>query len=155
MEELVPKIIDIPLHLDDRGSVYGAFDNLDKFGIKRTYVVRNWQPGLIRAWHGHEKASTYIHVVKGAAKICARPIYIEGAVNDLLCIDNYRVSTLSAAKPQLFYIPPGWFNGTMTLQEDTRLLVYSTLTLDEVRKDDIRGAISKQEFDKVWKVLDR
>ena len=140
-----PRVIDIPVHVDDRGSVYGAFDELDRAGIKRTYVIRNWQPGTIRAWHGHKKAGTYIHPIKGTAKICA----LKMNENDFFS------ATISAAKPQLFYIPPGWYNGTMTLQEDTRLLVYSTLTLDEVKNDDERKSLTELERLNIWKVRDR
>jgi dTDP-4-dehydrorhamnose 3,5-epimerase len=143
-----PRVIDIPLHVDDRGSVYGAFDELDKAGIRRTYVVRNWQCETIRAWHGHMKAGTYIHPIKGTAKIAALEISLDGE-------RDFLVSTLSAAKPQLFYIPPGWYNGTMTLQEDTRLLVYSTLTLAEVKSDDMRKEVTDQELKDIWKVKNR
>lgn len=150
-----PTVIDIPLHVDDRGTVYGAFDNLDKAGIKRTYVIRNWQIGTIRAWHGHKKAGTYLHVIKGAAKIAA--VKIDKRNHELFDFqeDFYKIATLSAAKPQLFYVPPGWYNGTMTLTEDTRILVYSTLTLDEVKSDDIRQNLVGFERENLWKVKDR
>jgi len=148
-----PIIIDIPVHVDDRGSVYGAFDNLDRFGIKRTYVIRNWQHGTIRAWHGHMKAGTFIHPIKGTAKICALEILSE---EEQISREPEVVgATLSAAKPQLFYIPPGWYNGTMTLQEDTRLLCYSTLSLEEVKDDDVRKKITSAEKKSIWNVRDR
>lgn len=160
MKKNKPSVIDIPIHVDDRGSVYGAFDDMDKFGIKRTYVVRNWQSGTIRAFHGHMKAATYIHVIKGTAKICALKIKPESDIDtsgDLGGPTSQEtfIMTLSAAKPQLFYIPPGWYNGTMTLQEDTRLLVYSTLTLKEVKNDDFRKAVTEEERRHVWSVIDR
>ena len=140
-----PQIIDINVHLDDRGSVYGAFDNLDWHKIKRTYVVRNWQAGTIRAWHGHFKAATYIHVIKGTAKVAAKHMDTSDVV----------VGTLSSLKPQLFYVPPGWYNGTMTLQEDTRLLIYSTLTLEKVKEDDEREEVTQEDLNKIWKVIHR
>jgi len=140
-----PRVNDIPLHLDDRGSVYCVFDHLDMSKIKRSYVVRNWQPGTVRGWHGHSKAATYIHVIKGTSKVCAKKM--DG--------DEIFSATISAAKPQLFYVPPGWYNGTMTLQEDTRILVFSTLTFNEVKNDDIRKEVTKEELDTIWKVANR
>ena len=50
---------DMPLYVDDRGSVYCAVDNMDVEDIKRTYVVNNWKAGMIRAWHGHQKGCTF------------------------------------------------------------------------------------------------
>jgi dTDP-4-dehydrorhamnose 3,5-epimerase-like enzyme len=144
-----PRIIDQPLHIDDRGSVYCIFDNLDFFNIKRTYLVRNWRTGVVRAWHGHKEAATYIHVIKGTAKIAAKKMQ-EGESS----IEVF-VRTLSGAKPQLFYVPPGWYNGTMTLQEDTRILVFSTLTFCEVKEDDHRQTVSEEEMDQIWKVTNR
>lgn len=140
-----PEIITVPLHLDDRGSVYCSFDHLIENLIQRTYVVRNWQPGTIRAWHGHKEAATYIHIIKGTAKVAAKQM--DG--------NDYLVATLSSLKPQLFYIPPGWYNGTMTLQEDTRILIYSTLTFDEVKHDDFRQQVTEEDMDKIWKVVNR
>lgn len=132
------------LHEDDRGSVYCAVDNMTAewyytdslskcpLPIKRTYVVKNWSKGLIRAWHGHAKGWTGIHVIKGAAKIVAKHM------------DNAEVvvQVLSDRKPGVFWIPPGWYNGAMSLEDDTRLLVYSTLSFYQVKSDDIRARLT-------------
>lgn len=148
-----PRIDDIPIHLDDRGSVYCVFDYLDFYKIKRSYVIRNWQSGTIRAWHGHKEAATYIHVIKGTAKIAARRI--DATHQPIILGDNTIVATLSSLKPQLFYVPPGWYNGTMTLQEDTRILVFSTLSFNEVKADDYRKDISLDDNSAIWKVANR
>ena len=124
-----PELIFRDLHVDDRGYVYGAFDNLDKSGIKRTYVVENFARGMVRAWHGHKKADTYIHVIRGSAKVAAVKI---GDAND------YLVQTMSYKKPAVFYVPAGYYNGTMSLEDNTVFLIYSTITLDECAVDDFR-----------------
>jgi dTDP-4-dehydrorhamnose 3,5-epimerase len=36
------------------------------------------------------------------------------------------------------YIPPGYANGAMTLTEDTRIMYFSTATLEESKTDDYR-----------------
>lgn len=124
-----PKIIEAPLHIDDRGTVCGVFDKMDISNIKRTYVVENHQSDFIRAWHGHAVADTYIHVISGVAKIAAVNIFNH---NDIT------IATLSAHKPTLFYIPGGFYNGVQNLVQGTKLLVYSTLTMDEVKADNLR-----------------
>ena len=139
-----PAVLTTELHQDDRGFVYCPMDNLDKLGIKRTYFVENFQVGRIRAWHGHREADTYIHVIKGAVKAAA------------MNMDNhedFKVQTLSDRKPQVLFVPRGYYNGTMSLTPGTKLLVYSTLSFEEVKKDDHRLGWGVNQH--IWKVENR
>lgn len=126
-----PEVIDIRLHQDDRGSVYCAMDNMNHCGIKRTYVVENLVRGQVRAWHGHQNAHTYMHVIKGSCRLVARIIDPTDQTPDFEAVCSER-------KPQLFYVPPGYYNGAESLTDGTKILVYSTLSFDEVKKDDVR-----------------
>ena len=45
---------------------------------------------------------------------------------------------LAAAQPKVLFIPPGYANGFMSLTDDTRLIFFSTSTLDESKDDDVR-----------------
>jgi len=45
---------------------------------------------------------------------------------------------LSAQKPQVIYIPPGYANGFMSLSLDLKLIFFSTSTLEESTGDDVR-----------------
>lgn len=144
-----PFKIDMPLHVDDRGSVYCAIDNMDSEEIKRTYVVNNWKAGMIRAWHGHQKGWTGLHVIHGAAKVVARDITEEG----LPGLQNWTF-TLSDRNPGIVWVPPGYFNGAMSLVDNTKILVYSTLTFEECKQDDVRAKL--QDWDlSYWKVVNR
>lgn len=125
-----PTVIDIPTYEDDRGQVYCALDHLHDRNIKRIYSVKNHSRGMVRAWHGHRKADTYMHVIKGAVKVAATNM------------DNHEdvtVATLVAEKPAIFYVPAGYYNGSMSLTDGTQIMVFSTLTFDEVRDDDERA----------------
>lgn len=130
-----PQIIELKLHADDRGMVYGALTDLHQRGIKRTYVVRNWSKGMIRAWHGHKTADTYMHVIKGAAKLAAFPIDDQRPQKEK---DPIFQCVLTEHTPGILYVPAGYYNGAMSLEDDTRILVYSTLLLEDVKKDDFR-----------------
>jgi dTDP-4-dehydrorhamnose 3,5-epimerase-like enzyme len=125
------RVIDIPLHQDDRGSVYCIMDSMHNKGIKRTYVVENLNKGQIRAWHGHNNGTTYMHVISGVCRLVCRVIDPTDKLPDFEAV-------LSARKPQIFVVPPGRYNGAESLTDGTRILVYSTLSFDEVKKDDIR-----------------
>lgn len=129
-----PHVIDVPLHCDDRGFVYCALDNLDSLEIKRTYVVENFAAGRIRAFHGHMIADTYIHVIRGACKVVAAPILDNYIISDYGAIS----AVLSDRKPQLFFVPKKYANGVQSLTDNTKILVYSTLSFDEVKSDNVR-----------------
>lgn len=142
MNDLKPIVEMCNLHVDDRGSVYCILDNIgshitgqhpSRLNIKRTYLVHNWEKGRIRAWHGHNKGWTGLHVITGAAKVVAIPI------NNLRRGSHNQTSVvLSSMNPGILWVPPGWYNGHMSLEDNTRILVYSTHSFEEVKKDDVR-----------------
>lgn len=145
MEGCSPIVHYVDKHFDDRGSVYCPLDNLQEKKIERTYVISNFSKGLIRAWHGHRLGFTGMHVIRGAAKLIARNM------DDL---DSMMTATLSEEKPGVFWIPPGYYNGAMSLTNDTKVLVYSTHTFKGVKGDDHRMMLSKADR-ALFKVTDR
>jgi dTDP-4-dehydrorhamnose 3,5-epimerase len=126
------KIINGGLSVDDRGSVTFVND-FDFSDVKRFYVVENHRAGFIRAWHGHKKEGKYVFVVKGTALV--------GAVD--MSSDTPSKYILSDRSPKILYIPPGHANGFKTLEEDTRIIFYSTSTLQDSLGDDIRFPFDK------------
>ena len=145
MSKILPKIYHKEVHVDDRGSVHTAFDGMDVLGIKRTYVVRNRERGMVRAWHGHRRGDTYMMVIRGAAKIVAV---------DMENHENWMEVTLDESKPGVLRVPAGHYNGSCSLLDDTRILVFSTLNLKEVKDDDER-APAPSILPDVWKVKPR
>jgi dTDP-4-dehydrorhamnose 3,5-epimerase-like enzyme len=129
-----PRLIDGGLAIDDRGEV--AFVNdFDFQGVKRFYMVSNHRAGFVRAWHAHRKETKYVTVTQGAAII--------GAV----AIDNWDLPAkdaqvhryvLSADKPAVLYIPAGYANGFMSLTADAKVVFFSTSTIEEGSRDDVR-----------------
>jgi dTDP-4-dehydrorhamnose 3,5-epimerase-like enzyme len=121
------KLMSGGISVDDRGSV--RFVNDFNFeGVKRFYQVENHRRGFIRAWHGHKKEGKYVYVTNGSALI--------GVVN----MDTEEISkfVLSDKSPKVLWIPPGNYNGFKSLEENTKILFFSTSTLDESLGDDIR-----------------
>lgn len=129
-----PQLIEGGLNVDDRGET--MFANTFTFdGVKRFYVVSNHRTGTVRAWHAHKYAGKYVLVLQGTAMI--------GAVR----IDNWESPSkdapvkkfiLSAHKPAVLFIPPGYANGAMTLTPDAKIIYFATDTLEETKKDDWR-----------------
>ena len=132
------KVLEGGVAVDDRGQL--SFVNDFNFSdVKRFYMVENHSLGFIRAWHGHKKEGKYVFVPNGAILI--------GCVNlETEEIDKF---VLSSSKPQVLYIPPGYANGFMNLQNNTKVMFFSTSTLEESMGDDIRF-----EWDKwnIWHI---
>lgn len=120
--------------IDDRGQIQFC-NSFDMKNIRRFYVVSNHEPRFVRAWHGHKKEAKYAFVVSGAAIVAA------------VKIDNWQYPdknspiqrfVLSGKKPCIFKIPAGYAHGFKTLAADTKVMFFSTTTLDESRDDDYR-----------------
>ena len=129
------KILNGGISIDDRGSVRYVNDfNFEN--VKRFYHVENHSKGFIRAWHGHLKEGKYIYVVSGSILV--------GIVN----IESGEIQKfiLSSMSPKILWVPPGNYNGFKTLEDNTKVLFFSTSTLEESLGDDIR-----EDFDK-WNI---
>lgn len=118
------------LAVDDRGIVTYA-NSFEFKDVKRFYLVENHHRGFVRAWHGHRKEGKYVFVVGGAIKLAVKPL-------DSKKEDDIEEIILSYKKPKIVYIPPGNYNGFQTLVDDTKVMFYSTCTMEEAKDDDIR-----------------
>jgi dTDP-4-dehydrorhamnose 3,5-epimerase len=133
---------------DDRGSV--SFINDFNFeGVKRFYSVTNHRSQFVRAWHGHKKEAKFVSVIQGAALIGAVKIDSWDSPSRDLEVNKY---ILTDKKPSILYIPPGYANGFMTLGSDTRVIFYSTSTLEESAGDDFRF---NSRLWNIWEVEER
>lgn len=136
------------LAVDDRGSV--AFINGFNFeGVKRFYTVSNHQPQFVRAWHAHKREGKYVFVATGAAILGAVPID-DWERPDAAAKPSRFV--LSAARPGVLWIPPGYANGFMTLAPETAVIFFSTSSLEESQGDDFRYPARYWD---IWRVDER
>ncbi len=140
----IPYLLKGDVVKDGRGSV--SFVNKFNFPkIKRFYMVNNGKKGIIRAWHGHKKEAKYVFAVSGEALVGA--IRINDWENPSKKAKIYSF-VLSSEKPIILYIPKGYANGFKSLTGDAKLMFFSTSTLEQSKKDDIR-------FDsKYWNIWD-
>lgn len=143
-----PQLFEGGSAIDDRGEV-GFVNDFSFAGVKRLYCVANHKAGFVRAWHAHRREAKHVMVVQGAALIGA--VEINDWDNPSKDNKVWRY-VLSAHKPSILYIPAGYANGFMSLVEDTKLIVFSTSTLEESRSDDIR--YDARYWD-IWTVTER
>ena len=143
-----PVLMQGNLSADDRGSV--AFVNDFGFqNVKRFYTVTNFRAGFVRAWHAHRKESKYVTVLQGAAVVGAVAIDDwEGPSREA----RVHRHVLSAVRPAVLFIPAGYANGFMSLTDDTKLMFFSTSTLEESGGDDIRY---DARYWNPWEVIER
>lgn len=129
-----PQLFEGGLAVDDRGEI--GFVNDFKFdGVRRFYSVTNHRSGFIRAWHAHKREAKYVTVVEGAALVGAVEINDWDKPSKDSKVWRY---VLSANKPSVVFIPAGYANGFMSLTAGTKLIFFSTSSLEETHGDDIR-----------------
>lgn len=132
-------LIDGDKAIDERGVV--SFVNDFTFDdVERFYVIQNHQPLTIRGWHGHDLEAKYVYVVSGAARIAWVEMNNPKAKPEII--------TMMGTKPQVLHIPPGYYNASQTLVTGTKIIYFSTSTLQESKLDDKRLPLNK--WREIW-----
>ena len=143
-----PRLITGGLSVDDRGEV--AFVNgFDFQGIRRFYTVTNHQQGFVRAWHAHRQEDKFVTVVMGAALFGVVEIDDWEHPSKGLEVSRF---VLSASNPVILHIPQGHAHGYMTFTQETKLMFFSTSTLEESANDDYR--FDARYWDS-WQIIER
>jgi dTDP-4-dehydrorhamnose 3,5-epimerase len=128
------RIIEGNIHIDDRGSLYFA-NEFNFLGVKRFYQILNFSKSTIRAFHGHLEEAKYFYISKGSAIVAVVKLDDVKSPSKDLEVKRY---ILSDKKPQILFIPPKYANGFRALENDTRIIIFSTSTLEESESDDFR-----------------
>jgi dTDP-4-dehydrorhamnose 3,5-epimerase-like enzyme len=138
-------MISLETHVDDRGFLNQIFEKTQGLfpEIKRIYVVGNFGKGVVRGFHMHRKEWKYFYVLRGTAKFVA--------IKDKE--KESKTFTLSDKKPSILVVPPDYYHGWVSLEEETILIGISNATLEESLKDDIR--VDPYKFGDVWHVKSR
>lgn len=103
--------------------------------IKRFYQVENRNTSIIRGFHGHMKEEKYVYVAKGKILLCVA--YLDNVKNPSK-LNRVQRFVLSSDKPEIVYIPQRYANGFKTLEENSIVIFFSTLSLSNSLKDDYR-----------------
>lgn len=120
--------------VDERGQVQFC-NSFDMKEIQRFYIVSNHQPQFIRAWHGHKKEGKYAFVITGAAIFAAVKIDNWDSPAKDLPVQRF---VLSEKNPGILKIPAGFAHGFNTLLPGTKVMFFSTSSLEESSGDDYR-----------------
>jgi dTDP-4-dehydrorhamnose 3,5-epimerase-like enzyme len=129
-----PRLIAAGSASDDRGRVYFSND-FDMGQCVRMYIVENFSPGTVRAWHAHRHERKWVMALTGAALACC--VAIDDWDSPSADAEVHRF-TLDADHPAILEVPAGYANGAMALLPQTKLIYFSDASLEETLKDDIR-----------------
>lgn len=145
-----PKLIEGAAAADERGVLTFAND-FNFSGVKRFYMVESFSTQTVRAFHGHLKEKKYALLVSGSAIVA-----VVKMTNSLKPSKDTKVQrfVLSARKPAILYIPQGFANGFRFLEENTKIIFFSTASLEESKNDDYRFPYDYWGKD-IWKVKNR
>lgn len=143
-----PQVIKGGLAVDDRGRLTFVND-FDFAGVKRFYMVENHESGFVRAWHGHKIEAKYVMVVGGSAIVAAVKVDNWDKPSKDLEMSRF---VLSAASPSILYIPAGHANGFKTLTADTKVMFFSTTSMEEAKDDDFRF---EADYWNPWEIVPR
>ena len=129
-----PTLIGGGFAVDDRGQV--SFVNGFAFdAVRRFYLVENFSTQVVRAFHGHLKEQKFVLIVEGSAIVVA--VRIDDAVRPDRQMKPHRF-VLSDRQPQILHVPAGYANGFRPLEPGTKILFFSTATLEQAKSDDFR-----------------
>ncbi len=126
-------------------------NDFDFAGVRRFYVLENFATSTVRAFHGHLKERKGFLVVAGSAIVAAVRINDTAHPDRAEHVERF---VLSVRKPAVLQIPAGYANGFRALEDGTRIIVFSSASLEEAAGDDYRFPADYWGAD-VWSVEDR
>ena len=151
------------LRIDDRG-ILSAINQVSFEKVKRMYIVENFNTDTIRAFHGHKIEEKQALVVSGSALVILAEMVDDkekdfGSAPSFLTSPNGYLSEptrsiLSSRNPTLLTIPAGWANGFRALEPNTKVLFFSSTTLDEAKEDDYRFSFN-YFGEEIWETENR
>jgi len=139
-----PKLISGGIHNDTRGTVK-FMNDFDMSEVKRCYQITNSHIGSTRGWQGHKIEQKWFYVTHGVFKLYL--VKIDSWSNpssDLKVFEYY----MNGNHPEVLYVPEGYANLIQMLSENAQLLVYSSLTLEDAKNDQIRFPLNEWNFKK-------
>jgi len=113
----------------------GYLQSINDFSFKdvcRFYQISNRDTAIIRAWQGHKIEHKYFYVAVGSFVIAW--VKVDDFDNPSPTLQPGHI-ILSADKPGILSVPPGYANGIKSLSPDSILIIYSNLDLKQSEQD--------------------
>ena len=147
MENRQPKLVKGNFFEDNRGKI-DFVNDFDLSPIKRMYFTSHYNVNTVRAWQGHKVEKRWFFCVKGSFTVKA--IVIDDWENPS---KELKIHTfiLKENKPEVLLIPNGCVNGFKALEEDSKLMILSDYSFNEIEDDQVRFKPDKWSNTITWK----
>jgi len=133
-----PTIIKGDNFIDYRGRLNFCND-MDFSKVKRFYEIVHDKDGQRRGLHGHLIEEKWMRVTRGTFQILLVPIAQVGYEVELVGgLSDIIEFTLSEYKPQILHVPAFYANGIRNLTTNANITIYSSLSIEDAKKDDYR-----------------
>ena len=138
-----PNILKGGIAIDDRGVLsYLNVAPLEK--VRRLYAIENFSTDTVRAFHGHAIEEKQVLVVSGSAIVVVAKM--SGDFSTPMTCDKLRALkledpkrfVLSGRATQMLLVPAGYANGFRALEPSTKIIFFSTTTIEQAASDDYR-----------------
>ena len=133
-----PEILQGDSFSDERGNV-SYVNDLSFTNIKRFYTIEHNKDNVIRAWQAHKHEEKFFFPLEGAFIVHLIPI--DDWNNPSQKMEPYTFN-LNTESCKLLRVPKGYANGFINTKPKSKLLIFSTSSLNESKTDDIRFGIN-------------
>jgi len=133
-QSLKPLLIEGSIFKDDRG-VIEFVNDFSLSSIKRMYFSSNANTEIIRAWQGHKVESRWFYCLQGVVDIRVVEIDNWDDPSDKLTVHQF---ILKSNVQQVLFVPKGYANGFKSIESNSRLMIFSDFSLNEVPNDQFR-----------------
>jgi dTDP-4-dehydrorhamnose 3,5-epimerase len=104
-------------------------------GVKRFYLIEHSDTSIVRAWQGHKVEQKWFYVIEGSFKIVlVKPDEWEDPSDNLTALQF----TLSSINQQVLHVPGNFANGFKAEEENSKIIVFSSFTVEESSNDNYR-----------------
>lgn len=134
-----PFLIKGGIFSDHRGSLKFVND-FTLENVKRFYTITQSPAEGARAWQGHKTESKIFHCLKGAFAVRVAKIDNWDNPGDNPVIKSF---DLSESESEVLIIPGGYANGIKALEQNSQLLIFSEMTIEEAKGDEQRFETQK------------
>ena len=129
-----PTLFHDKVFTDVRGKLF--YNNeLDMTGIKRSYLIEVPETNIVRAWQAHRFEKKWFPVTKG--RFIIKLIKIDDWKDPSLDL-NILEYKLDSQISETLYVPEGYATGIKAQKDGSKIMVFSSFTLEESINDDFR-----------------
>ena len=122
------------IHSDARGNL-SFFNALDLSEVKRMYQIEAASTEIIRAWQAHKEEKKWFYCLQGSFIInLVKVINFENPDSNATSCQHI----ITAETPSVLCVEGGYASGIKATTPNSKVLVFSNVTLNESQNDDYR-----------------